>query len=179
MSMINNYLSNIKLPRETTPVAGVDIRKIRTCERCKADVPLAKVKLYAQNENKNMVLCEPCCDILKSKPSSQIANNSQKILNIPKTPVKATSNASVPKITNAPPRTAPAAAPKVYQPRGILRNNFNSGSAQKADESKISNKPKMHCARCEYEFNLAEPKPGTKVGCPYCGKSDRLQRAAS
>lgn len=44
----------------------MDIRRTRTCEKCKQVVALDKVRLYPLDENKNQVLCETCCEALKN-----------------------------------------------------------------------------------------------------------------
>lgn len=44
-----------------------DIRKTRTCEHCKAVVPLDKVKLYPKDSEHNMIVCGECCEQLKNK----------------------------------------------------------------------------------------------------------------
>ncbi|MBU0470698.1 MAG: hypothetical protein KKA62_04170 [Nanoarchaeota archaeon] len=44
----------------------MDIRKIRTCERCKNSVPLEKVRLYPKGLDNNLLICEDCCNKLKS-----------------------------------------------------------------------------------------------------------------
>ncbi|MBS3117084.1 hypothetical protein J4421_05820 [Candidatus Woesearchaeota archaeon] len=70
-----------------------DIRKTRTCERCKAQVPLANVRLFARDAEKNWLLCEACCDILKNKgdsnyfkknPIKNVYKPKEQIQNIPK-----------------------------------------------------------------------------------------------
>lgn len=45
----------------------MDIRRTRTCERCKATVPLSKVMLFSKDENKNIVVCDKCGEELKRK----------------------------------------------------------------------------------------------------------------
>src|SRR3989344_9192722 len=128
--------------------AKTDIRKTRTCERCKVQVPLANVRLFAQNEQRNLILCEPCCDILKKKEGS-IPGERKVVRN-------------------------------VYQPRSLLSQNHSKTPVSKIelDTPKILNRPQMSCARCDYAFTMSEPKSGnvSRLSCPYCGKSDRLQR---
>ena len=129
--------------------AKTDIRKTRTCERCKVQVPLANVRLFAQNEQRNLILCEACCDILKKKDGNFTLPGERKIVR------------------------------NVYQPRGILSQNQPPVSnAGKEENPKILNRPQMSCNRCDYKFTLSESRPGVVPGlaCPYCGKSDRLQR---
>ena len=45
----------------------MDIRKTRTCERCKATVPLNKVLLFSKDDDKNMIVCDKCGEELKRK----------------------------------------------------------------------------------------------------------------
>ncbi len=47
-----------------------DIRKTRTCERCKAVVPLEKVRLYPKDKEKSWILCEACCEEYKNRMNS-------------------------------------------------------------------------------------------------------------
>lgn len=124
-----------------------DILKTRTCERCKSQVPLAKVRLYAQNETKNLLLCEGCCDILKKKGSG--LPDGQKVIK------------------------------NVYQPRDVITNQPSTvGRPEVKVESKVVNRPQMSCVRCDYKFTINESQSGagSQLSCPYCGKSDRLQR---
>ncbi len=53
----------------------MDIRKTRTCERCKNVVPLDQVRLYPKDENKNLLLCDPCCTEVKLKSSGNLATS--------------------------------------------------------------------------------------------------------
>ena len=53
----------------------VDIRKLRTCEICKADVPANEVKLFPKDRDRNWMLCEPCCYKMK--------NRAVKVSNVP------------------------------------------------------------------------------------------------
>ncbi len=43
----------------------MDIRKTRTCEKCKAVVLIEHVRLYPKPDGTNLVVCEKCCDDLK------------------------------------------------------------------------------------------------------------------
>ncbi|GEM_PF-4067168 len=45
----------------------MEIYKTRTCERCKVQVPLPRVKLFARDNDRNWLVCEDCCEVLKSK----------------------------------------------------------------------------------------------------------------
>ncbi len=48
----------------------LDIRKTRTCEKCKNVVTLDKVRLYPKDKDKNWLLCDNCCNELKNKMST-------------------------------------------------------------------------------------------------------------
>ena len=138
----------ITIMRKEEPVK-TDIRKTRTCERCKVQVPLANVRLFAQNESRNLLLCEACCDILKQKGTAMPGEN--KVIR------------------------------NVYQPRSVVDKTPPLSASKpefKLESSKILNRPQMSCVRCDYQFALSEPRPGaiSPLSCPYCGKSDRLQR---
>ncbi|HLD40405.1 MAG TPA: hypothetical protein VJB13_04660 [Candidatus Nanoarchaeia archaeon] len=50
----------------------MDIRKTRTCERCKAVVLLDQVRLYPKSDNKNFLVCTSCCEELKKASHGQI-----------------------------------------------------------------------------------------------------------
>lgn len=53
--------------QSTVPPRGksMDIRRVRTCERCKTVVPLEKVRLYPKGKEGNLVVCDVCCNELK------------------------------------------------------------------------------------------------------------------
>lgn len=61
----------------------MDIRKTRTCERCKAVVPLDQVRLYPKDQNKNLLVCEPCCGELKKATAGEIVTSKTKNLSAP------------------------------------------------------------------------------------------------
>lgn len=55
----------------------MDIRKTRTCEHCKAVVLLDKVRLFPKDKDKNLLLCDNCCDNFKKSaaaPSSRVSS---------------------------------------------------------------------------------------------------------
>ena len=45
----------------------MDIRRTRTCERCQVVVPLDKVRLFPKDREKNILVCDTCCDELKNR----------------------------------------------------------------------------------------------------------------
>lgn len=50
----------------------MDIRKTRTCERCKTVVLLDQVRLYPKSDNKNFLVCVNCCEELKKASAGNI-----------------------------------------------------------------------------------------------------------
>ena len=48
----------------------MDIRRTRTCDRCKTPTPLDKVRLLPKGKEENLVLCEKCCAEFKERSSS-------------------------------------------------------------------------------------------------------------
>ena len=50
----------------------MDIRKTRTCERCKTVVLLDQVRLYPKSDNKNFLVYTNCCEELKKASAGQI-----------------------------------------------------------------------------------------------------------
>ncbi len=45
---------------ELKRVKETDIRKTRTCEKCKGAIPLDQIRLYPKNKDTNILVCEPC-----------------------------------------------------------------------------------------------------------------------
>ena len=45
----------------------MDIRKTRTCERCKSVVPLDKVRLFAKDSNTSILICASCDEEFKTR----------------------------------------------------------------------------------------------------------------
>src|SRR3989338_2348281 len=58
----------------------MDIRKTRTCERCKLVVPLDQVRLYPKDETKNLLVCTNCCTELKKASAGEIESLKTKTL---------------------------------------------------------------------------------------------------
>ncbi len=57
----------------------MDIRKTRTCERCKNVVPLEQVRLYPKDESRNLLVCDNCCGELKKATAGEIAASKLKV----------------------------------------------------------------------------------------------------
>lgn len=49
----------------------MDIRRSRTCERCKNSIPLSQVRLYPKGQESNVLVCEDCCNKLKLNVKEQ------------------------------------------------------------------------------------------------------------
>ena len=60
----------------------MDIRKTRTCERCKGVVLLDQVRLYPKSDNKNFLVCMNCCEDLKKASAGQIPTTDLKSKNL-------------------------------------------------------------------------------------------------
>lgn len=58
------------------------MRKTRTCEKCKAAVPLNQVRLYPKSADHNLMVCGKCCEELMNRTSS--LDNSGPVRNTPK-----------------------------------------------------------------------------------------------
>jgi len=53
----------------------MDIRRSKTCERCKTVVPMEKVRLFPKPDGRNQLVCEPCSLELKKPPAKlKVAN---------------------------------------------------------------------------------------------------------
>jgi len=58
----------------------MDIRKTRTCEKCKSVITLDKVRLMPKDKENNWLVCDNCCKTLKensvkTKPEHRIITN--------------------------------------------------------------------------------------------------------
>ncbi len=160
-------------------------QKTRTCEKCKAQVPLNKVKLYPKDKDRNLLLCEACVEALKNAAQSKIPSA------FAKTPVKnvAPSIFPEPKVKNLPKSvemkssaigikgSAVHNAPKPREmesaaaPKEPVKNQYQP----KKEEHKAGLKS-MYCSRCKYNFKIDPGKAGVsyRMVCPYCGQADRL-----
>lgn len=128
----------------------MDIRRTRTCERCRAVVTLDKVRLVPKNDDVNIVVCDACCEELKKTSQSKITNAQSRLYTEqPKT--KITNNSALQqRYTWSSQRIAPLPAP---------------------DYTAYS------CTNCNYDFRVDRAKAGLTYGvkCPYCGRQDKLK----
>lgn len=69
----------------------MEVRRSRTCEKCKAAVPISEVRLFPRDGDRNWILCEACCDYLKNRSSADVR---KPVTNQPK-PVQAVNNSVV------------------------------------------------------------------------------------
>lgn len=147
-----------------------EIHKTRTCERCKAAVPLPEVKLFPKNAETNLLVCAKCCEELVSirKNSGRALN--PKISNIPAP--KASAVLNVPPKVSTPIKSAPAIA--TPRPRPAVTNTQSLRSPGSLPEPHYI---KYMCLKCRYLFKVDQAKVGLmqNLRCPYCGKADYLE----
>ncbi len=60
----------------------LDIRRTRTCEKCRAVVTLDKVRLFPKSKDKSLLVCDKCVEELKQNRGLE----KQPITNTPKNP---------------------------------------------------------------------------------------------
>lgn len=140
----------------------VDIRKTRTCEKCNAQVPLDKVKLYPKTNDKTMMVCEACLDRLKNAAKTTFSN--------------------VPKHLQEPLRNTPKAmmgnnpTPAAPVKKVLIKNVLQQKKAEPLAEGYRS----INCIRCNYTFKIDKDRANVyfKLVCPYCGKDDKLNPPA-
>lgn len=140
----------------------VDIRKTRTCEKCSAQIPLDKVKLYPGNNERTLIVCEVCLDRLKNAAKTTLSNAPKSVLS----PVHNTPRAMM---GNNPLPTLPA---KKVPVKNVLQ--------PKKTESLPESYRSVKCVRCNYSFKIDKDRANVyfKLVCPYCGKDDKLNPPA-
>lgn len=176
----------------------MEVLKTRTCERCKAQVPLNRVKLFPKDADHNWLVCENCCDVLRNMNMSQIgrsmptADKKEPVRNVyqlkqPVAPFR-------PRDTTQPSRGVIMAGgiPQrmvelAKEPHEPVRNAYKVRappvplkSMTSANDLVSGNSHKnLFCARCNFTFKVDKEKVGLlhRLNCPYCGKSDKLQVA--
>ena len=156
-----------------------DIRKTRTCEKCKTVVLLDKVRLYPKDSETNLLVCESCCESLKAGIRPDLPGKNKTIINSPRaSALTSVSQSSIAKMKAEP-------ASEIYI-------GSQSSSKMKIDHKKnisdrtISQLPspdysQYRCIRCNYFFKVDRSKVGitTNMSCPYCGRADKIERAKS
>ncbi|MBU0456882.1 MAG: hypothetical protein ABH824_04915 [Nanoarchaeota archaeon] len=139
-------------------------RGTRTCEKCSTVVPLEKVKLYPRDNEKNWLVCETCCEKLKSG-----VREPGKVNLLKREPIR---NAFKPKET-----ISLSSAQKVNTPtnftKPVVKENL------KLKETANPQYKSMFCSRCKYNFKIDLQKAGIlhSIYCPYCGKNDQLVKS--
>ncbi len=137
----------------------VDIRKTRTCEKCSAQIPLDKVKLYPGNNERTLIVCERCLDRLKNAAKTTLSNAPKSVPSpVHNTPRAMMGNNPVPAV---PVKKVPVK--NVLQPKKVettLPESYRS----------------IKCTRCNYTFKVDKDRVNVyfKLVCPYCGKDDKL-----
>jgi len=131
-------------------MAETDIRRTRTCEKCKAIIPFDRVRLFPKSPDKpgvNMVVCDVCCEQLKKGITGRLST-----VSVSK---DGTISVKKPSIGAAPEPPKPVAKQRV-----------------------VSDKPGADhylCSRCNYKFKFDDDGI-TSLRCPYCGKADKLNK---
>ncbi|MFH0701477.1 MAG: hypothetical protein V2A62_03495 [Candidatus Woesearchaeota archaeon] len=130
----------------------MDIRRTRTCERCRNVVPLEKVRLVPKNNEVNMLVCEACVEELKSAPQSKITNAQSRYV----------ADQSKSKVMNM----APAAKQTKY-----------AWTSQRVSALPTPDYARYICTHCNYTFRLDRAKAGLTYGakCPYCSRTDKIR----
>jgi len=128
-----------------------DIRRTRTCEKCKAIIPFDRVRLFPKNPEKpgvNMVVCDVCCEQLKKGFKGNLST-----LSVSK---DGTISVKKPNIS-----AAPEAPKPVAKPARVVSDNPDATH--------------YLCTRCNYKFRFDDDGV-TSLRCPYCGKPDKLNK---
>jgi len=129
----------------------MDIRRTRTCERCRNVVPLEKVRLVPKNNELNMLVCDACVEEMRTSPLSKITNSQSRYV------------AEQPKV-------------KVANSSSPTQAKY-SWSSQKIAPLPTPDYGRYVCTHCNYVFRLDRVKAGLTYGakCPYCGRSDKIR----
>ena len=53
----------------------MDMRRTRSCDRCKAVVPLDQIRLFPWDAQKNILVCENCDRLLKETAQRPVSTN--------------------------------------------------------------------------------------------------------
>lgn len=131
----------------------MDLRRTRTCERCKNVVPLEQVRLVPKNNEVNLLVCDNCMnEIKKAAVDGRIASAQSRIY--------APIDSFKPRVTNVP-RESP----------------FKAISSQRISPLPPPDYANYTCTKCNYVFKVDRSKAGITYGvkCPYCGRTDKLR----
>ncbi|MBI4980090.1 hypothetical protein HZC30_00865 [Candidatus Woesearchaeota archaeon] len=131
----------------------MDLRRTRTCERCKTAVPLDQVRIVPKNNETNLLVCDNCMsEIKKATADGRIAGAQSRIY--------APIDSFKPRVTNVP-QDSP----------------FRAMSSQRISPLPPPDYAKYTCTKCNYVFKVDRSKAGITYGvkCPYCGRVDKLR----
>jgi DNA-directed RNA polymerase subunit RPC12/RpoP len=133
-------------------MAEQDIRRTRTCEKCKKTISLDDVRYYPKGHDVYMLVCEKCKEDLKNISKGDINK-------LKANPEYAFGKPKIPKIL--------ASVPRPEQQKAETTTKVSG------DPSKVM----YNCSRCKYDFKVDEyGLRSPKVQCPYCGKSDKTKK---
>ncbi|MBI2572421.1 hypothetical protein HYV86_01045 [Candidatus Woesearchaeota archaeon] len=177
----------------------MEVLKTRTCERCKAQVPLNRVKLFPRSADHNWLVCENCCDVLRNMNMSQGGRGMSSAVPEKKEPVRNVyaqraqvepfrpsdlANKDKPRL---PPGIPQRMVELAKEPHVPVRNVYSTRTlpvplksmSSAADLVSTATHKNLFCARCNFNFKVDKEKVGVlhRLSCPYCGKSDKLEVA--
>ncbi len=156
-----------------------DIRKTRTCEKCKAVVPLDKVRLYPKNLETNQLVCESCCENLKAGVRTDSSGKTKFVINSPRTAALSNvSQGSITKIKVEPKSEVFVGSPSSSKMKINHKKNISDRTIGQLSSPDYS---QYRCIRCNYFFKVDHSKIGvtTRMFCPYCGRADKIEIAKS
>ncbi len=171
----------------------MEVLKTRTCERCKAQVPLNRVRLFPKDADRNWMVCENCCEVLRNMNMTQVGRTMPAIDK--KEPVRNVFQQKAPVQPFRPKELATPARPGMSQRISDLAREKGEAvrNVYKVREPPVPFRPSpsandlvattthknLFCARCNFTFKVDKEKVGLlhRLSCPYCGKSDKLQVA--
>ena len=156
-----------------------DVRKTRTCEKCKAVVPLDKVRLYPKNLETNQLVCESCCENLKAGIRTDVLAKNKTVINSPRSSaLSSVSQGSIAKMKVEPKSEVFVGSPSSAKMKIDHKKNISDRTIGQLSSPDYS---QYRCIRCNYFFKVDHSKVGitTRMCCPYCGRADKIERARS
>ena len=61
----------------------IDIRRTKTCQKCKNVVSLDKVRLFPKDKDTNILVCDACCEELKQRGKDKEPVQNSKANSVP------------------------------------------------------------------------------------------------
>ena len=124
----------------------MDIRKTRTCEKCKSVITLDKVRIMPKDKENNWLVCDNCCktlkeNIVKAQPQRHVITNQFEEKNI------LTKNNL-----------------KSQSPHQVITNKF--------EERKMLSCARCNYS---FKIDAFKAGTTHRVFCPYCGRADRIE----